>query len=100
MGKDSKNFHCRGDVISKQPPDQEQVFIPKQSLAGSNNGLFKGIVKGIVLLLIFQETSLNSKPFVWLNLLLGGVLPKKVFLKFLQNLQDNYCARVSFLMKL
>ena len=36
----------------------------------------------------------------WPEAATGGVLYKKVFLKILQNSQENTCARVSFLIKL
>ena len=82
------------------------MFIPKQSLAGSNNGLFKGIVQRIDLPLIFQETSLNSKSsFVFQSNDNAESVARKCFakivlLRFLQNLQESNCARVSFLTKL
>ena len=46
---------------------------------------------------VFENT---STPLLISEAATGGVLRKKVFLKILQNSQENTCARVSFLIKL
>ena len=46
---------------------------------------------------VFENT---STPLLISEAATGGVLRKKVFLKILQNSQENTCAKVSFLIKL
>ena len=58
-------------------------------------------------ILLWHLSVCNITPHLWIFLLvnnyqnspLGGSLSKRLFLKIVQNLQENTCARVSFLIK-